>query len=122
MSDGDIEISVFNKEELFTDCTVQVLVNTFTGQQSVGWWENEKPMFGRWHSVLEDGLPRKRGVYIVLWCGVCDYAITDKPDLYYEMVDFNGKVWDIKTDIPQAEEYGGADILWWMSLPEKPNV
>lgn len=121
MSDGDIEINVFNKEELFTDCTVQVLVNTFTGEKSVGWWENPKPKYGRWHSVLEDGLPRKIGFYIVLWRGVSDYEYEPEPEFYYGMVWFNGARWCVKEFLPSAERFDGADILWWMALPDKPK-
>lgn len=34
------EFNLFNKEEIYPNCTVQVLSNTFTGAQSVGWWIN----------------------------------------------------------------------------------
>lgn len=36
--DGDEDF--FDKEETFTDCTVQILTNTRTGAVSVGWWRN----------------------------------------------------------------------------------
>lgn len=36
-----VETSFFDKEEIYPDCTVQVLTNTATGDVSVGWWENE---------------------------------------------------------------------------------
>lgn len=35
-----VETNIFDKEETFTNCTVQVLTNTVTGETSVGWWEN----------------------------------------------------------------------------------
>lgn len=35
-----IETCFFDEEELHTDCTVQILRNTVTGEISVGWWEN----------------------------------------------------------------------------------
>lgn len=38
-----ITTNLFDKEELFTDCTVQVLTNTVTGEVSVGWWPNDNP-------------------------------------------------------------------------------
>lgn len=30
---------VFDKEEIYHNCTVQVLTNTKTGEVSVGWWQ-----------------------------------------------------------------------------------
>lgn len=33
------EVVVYDKEEVFTNCTVQVLTNTVTGKVSVGWWK-----------------------------------------------------------------------------------
>lgn len=33
------EVAVYDKEEVFTNCTVQVLTNTVTGKVSVGWWK-----------------------------------------------------------------------------------
>lgn len=32
---------LFDREDIFPDCTVQVLTNTVTGETSVGWWENK---------------------------------------------------------------------------------
>lgn len=36
------EVNFFDKEEIFTNCTVQVLTNTITGEVSVGWWKNKE--------------------------------------------------------------------------------
>ena len=41
-----VETNIFDKEETFTDCTVQVLTNTVTGETSVGWWHNDNPPMG----------------------------------------------------------------------------
>lgn len=35
-------IAFYDKEEIFENCTVQVLTNTKTGEVSVGWWQNEE--------------------------------------------------------------------------------
>ena len=35
-----IETNMFDKEEIFPNCTVQILTNSITGEVSVGWWEN----------------------------------------------------------------------------------
>ena len=44
-TDGEPLISMpylYDKEEIIENCTVQVLTNTVTGEQSVGWWKQEK--------------------------------------------------------------------------------
>lgn len=33
------EVNVYDKEETYHNCTVQVLTNTVTGRTSVGWWK-----------------------------------------------------------------------------------
>ena len=33
---------LYDKEEIFHNCTVQVLTNTVTGDVSVGWWKEEE--------------------------------------------------------------------------------
>lgn len=38
-----VETPLYDREEIFPDCTVQVLTNTVTGATSVGWWPNERP-------------------------------------------------------------------------------
>lgn len=35
-----VETSFYDQEEVFHNCTVQVLTNTATGDVSVGWWRN----------------------------------------------------------------------------------
>ena len=37
----DVETNIFDIEEIYTNCTVQVLRNSVTGEVSIGWWENE---------------------------------------------------------------------------------
>ncbi len=38
----EIETNFYDREEIYENCTVQVLTNTVTGEVSVGWWRNEK--------------------------------------------------------------------------------
>lgn len=38
----EIQVNIFDKEEIYPNCTVQVLTNTITGDVSVGWWENDE--------------------------------------------------------------------------------
>ena len=35
-----VETNIYDKEETYPNCTVQVLTNTVTGEVSVGWWKN----------------------------------------------------------------------------------
>lgn len=34
------DIPIFDEEEIYPNCTVQILRNSITGQISVGWWKN----------------------------------------------------------------------------------
>lgn len=36
-----VSCNLYDKETIYTDCTVQVLENSVTGEVSVGWWENQ---------------------------------------------------------------------------------
>lgn len=36
-----VECRLYDKEEVYDNCTVQVLTNTVTGDVSIGWWQNE---------------------------------------------------------------------------------
>ena len=35
------ETNIYDQEEIHENCTVQILRNSVTGEESVGWWENE---------------------------------------------------------------------------------
>lgn len=37
-----IQSNIFDKEEIYNNCTVQILSNSVTGEQSIGWWQNEE--------------------------------------------------------------------------------
>lgn len=39
-NETNMDIPFYNQVDTFTDCTVQILTNTITGESSVGWWEN----------------------------------------------------------------------------------
>ena len=39
-SEPHIEINLYDIEETYENCTVQILRNSITGETSVGWWEN----------------------------------------------------------------------------------
>lgn len=36
----DLEINLYDEEEIHRNCTVQILKNSVTGVTSIGWWEN----------------------------------------------------------------------------------
>lgn len=39
--DGDV-VEFYDREEIYENCTVQVLINTISGRSSVGWRQNPK--------------------------------------------------------------------------------
>lgn len=113
-------INVFDKERLYTDCTVQILSNSITGQASLGWKINEEIKPGKWRSIDEE--PPRDECYLVLWKVLKILSPQDR-QLFYEIVFYDEDgVWHVAEDIPQAEENGGAEILFWMPLPPKPGV
>lgn len=50
----DVVTNVYDKEEIYPNCTVQVLTNTVTGEQSVGWWKNGDQSVGHWYIQEEE--------------------------------------------------------------------
>ena len=36
-----VDMDVYDQEEIYENCTVQVLTNTVTGKVSIGWWRND---------------------------------------------------------------------------------
>ena len=36
-----VDVNLYDKEEIYENCTVQVLTNTITGKTSIGWWQND---------------------------------------------------------------------------------
>ena len=39
----DVEVNVFDQEEIHENCTVIIWRNSITGEESIGWYENEDP-------------------------------------------------------------------------------
>ena len=35
------ETNIYDQEEIHENCTVQILRNSVTGEESIGWWEND---------------------------------------------------------------------------------
>ena len=40
---GKVETNVYDIAEVHHNCTVQILRNSVTGEQSIGWWYEEQP-------------------------------------------------------------------------------
>lgn len=38
-----VESNIYDEEETYYDCTVQVLRNSITGETSIGWFRNDEP-------------------------------------------------------------------------------
>jgi hypothetical protein len=68
----------------------------------------------RWVPV-SDHLPEQQDEYLVLW----SYKIGCTARLFYAIQEFDGENWI--DDLPQAEPFGGAEVLYWMVLPERPK-
>lgn len=41
VQNGDV-CEFYNQEEIYENCTVQVLTNTINGHTSIGWWQNNE--------------------------------------------------------------------------------
>ena len=41
--EDDISSSIYDTVERHDNCTVEVMINSVTGEQSIGWWENDNP-------------------------------------------------------------------------------
>lgn len=39
-TDGEL-VDFYDEEEIIENCTVQILRNSVTGKQSIGWWRND---------------------------------------------------------------------------------
>lgn len=37
--EAQTDVNIYDQEETYHGCTVQILTNTVTGQTSVGWWQ-----------------------------------------------------------------------------------
>ena len=97
IKDGDeITYNLYDHEEIYEDCTVQVWSNTFTGDNSVGWFENQ------WTKVT-DALP-KPYEQVLVW---------DGDAMYLDFFDGIGFLADV-TDEPT--------ITHWRPLPKPPEV
>lgn len=49
----ELDIAIFDKEEIIENCTVPILTNTVTGEVSVGWWRGgaeDMPRLGEKHN------------------------------------------------------------------------
>ena len=51
------ECRLYNEEEFYPNCTVHILRNSVTGDESIGWWDNDDPPAGiaGWEEVEDNG-------------------------------------------------------------------
>ena len=68
-----------------------------------------------WISV-NDHLPEHQDEYLVLWTN----RIGCTAKLFYAILEYEGDGKWVE-DIPQAEPFGGAEVLFWMPLPGRPE-
>lgn len=47
MSDIMIDSNLYDECRTYPNCTVEILRNSVTGKESVGWWRNDKPPVGK---------------------------------------------------------------------------
>ena len=47
MSDIMIDNNLYDECRTYPNCTVEILRNSVTGKESVGWWRNDKPPIGK---------------------------------------------------------------------------
>lgn len=40
LEEAQVSTAIFDEEEIYPNCTVQILRNSVTGEVSVGWWPN----------------------------------------------------------------------------------
>lgn len=38
---ANVQVSIYDEEEIYENCTVQVWRNSVTGEESIGWWKND---------------------------------------------------------------------------------
>ena len=68
-----------------------------------------------WISV-NDHLPEQQDEYLVLW----SYKNGRTAKLFYAILEYEGDGHWVD-DLPQAEPFGGFQVLYWMELPERPK-
>lgn len=69
--DYDIDCNIYDQVEEISNCTVQILRNSVTGKESVGWKQNPP---ARWKQ-------EKHGSWMYQHCSGCDY-INEKKTKY----------------------------------------
>ena len=47
MADIMIDNNIYDECRTYPNCTVEILRNSVTGKESVGWWRNDKPPVGK---------------------------------------------------------------------------
>lgn len=68
-----IDSNIFDQVETFRHCTVQVLTNSFTGEQSIGWWRevDEKDLMPKCRYCGGTTVTRRQGGKLYQHCYAC---------------------------------------------------
>lgn len=103
----EIETNFFDKEELHPNCTVQILTNSITGEQSVGWWEN--PGWIKVDYNNPKSLPEQD-------CDVLCVAYCERRILAYRGYHNGHHIWN--SDYEQCEDL---EVTYWMYQPAPPD-
>lgn len=106
--DGDcISMNIFDEEIIYEDCSVQILRNSQTKEESVGWWRNEG-----WHKLVEnDAIPNipliayskennQQMIGMIYWDNDCDCYICD----YEGILMFDVMYWRYLPTPPEDEQ------------------
>lgn len=100
----NVETNIFDKEEIYNDCTVQILSNSITGEESIGWWKNEG-----WHKIEKgDSVPylplvafskenNQQMIGLVYWDEDCDCFVCD----YEGILMFDVTHWRYPAEVPE---------------------
>jgi hypothetical protein len=97
-----VETNIYHQEEIHHNCTVQILHNSVTGEQSVGWWEEKEQ---QWISV-KDRLPED-GEPVLVYKERHSEAYGNMSTAYYRRGRWFGSIGEV--------------ITHWMPLPDAPE-
>ena len=51
----EVKTNMYDKTEYYFNVDIQVLINTITGEQSIGWARINSPISDEWRKEYEDG-------------------------------------------------------------------
>lgn len=94
----NVETNMYDKEELFDDCVVEVLTNTITGEVSVGWWkkigwkklESKEDCPLDYEVIAYSSEHKKQMIGTVSWDDKCDCFICESSgDIMFDVTHWH---------------------------------